>query len=74
MTKRERELKHELMVLAEKQHERLLELKLTPGGHYVARFSRGGPLYVASTPSSSGLWETKSQARRILRVTKGANT
>ena len=67
MRRRERELRRALVVLAEKANASLLELRTTNGGHYVARFSKGGPLYVASTPSSSGLWETKSQARRILR-------
>ena len=68
-TKRERELCQKLSQIAERANARLIEIRKTNGGHIQARFDRGGPLFLASTPSDNAraFKNDAAQARRLLR-------
>jgi hypothetical protein len=69
VTKRERELEKILSAVAERGNARLIEIRKTNGGHVRARFDRGGPLFLAATPSNNArtLRNDAAQARRLLR-------
>jgi hypothetical protein len=68
MTKRWREIEKLLTVIAEQADANLLELKPTRGGHVRARFDRGGPVFVAATPSDwRAIRNIEALARRALR-------
>jgi hypothetical protein len=68
MTKHQRGLKRLLNTIAEQTNTKLIQLRKTNGGHLQARFDRGGPLFMASTPSDvRAIKNTAAMARRVLR-------
>jgi hypothetical protein len=68
MTKRERELCQLLSQIAERGNARLIEIRKTDGGHIRARFDRGRPLFLSSTPSDiRTIKNDAAVARRALR-------
>ena len=69
MTKRERELCQLLSQIAERGNARLIEIRKTNGGHVRVRFDRGGPMFLAATPSDNAraLKNDAAQAKRLLR-------
>jgi len=68
VTKHQRSLRHLLTTIAEQAGARLIGIQRTGGGHVRASFDRGGPLFMASTPSDvRAIRNFKAQARRVLR-------
>jgi hypothetical protein len=68
MTKRERELCQLLSQIAERGDARSIEIRKTDGGHIPARFDRGRPLFLSSTPSDiRTIKNDAAVARRALR-------
>jgi hypothetical protein len=68
MTRRQRDLERLLTAIARQAGAKLVELRQTNGGHTLARFDHGGPVFLASTPSDNrALKNVKAQAKRALR-------
>ena len=69
MSRRERDLQRLLSAIAEQANARLIEIRKTNGGHVRARFDRGGPLFLAATPSDNvrALKNDVAQAKQLLR-------
>jgi hypothetical protein len=51
VNRRARNLELLLATIALQNEARLVELRKTNGGHVRARFDRGGPMFISSTPS-----------------------
>jgi hypothetical protein len=69
MNARDRDLSRLLSAIAAEAGARLVGIRKTNGGHIRASFDRGGPLFLAATPSDNAraLKNDAAQAKRLLR-------
>ena len=68
MNARDRDLSRPSSAVAMRAGARLVELRKTGGNHVRARFDRGGPMFISSTPSDvRAIKNTAAMAKRVLR-------
>jgi hypothetical protein len=68
MNARDRDLSRLLSAVAMRAGERLVELRKTGGDRAQARFDRGRPMFITSTPSDvRAIKNTAAMAKRVLR-------
>ena len=68
MNARERDLSRLLSAVAMRAGARLVELRKTGGNHVRARFDRGGPMFISSTPNDvRAIKNAAAMAKRVLR-------